>query len=265
MRTIIIGVTGASSSGKSTLAYLLKSILPSTEIIHQDDFFKLEKDVPYDPIRKDRDWDCPDAIDMDAMTQTLRVLLDPLKFGSNPKAVVRDSGNGYYNYAMSSTEPPRNDANFTNKDTVVDQLRNQVESKLKSLSNDMNFRIFLLDGFLILPDTNLLEMLKITLFFKTNYQSLKYRREKRLYTVEGNVWVDPPGYFDTFVWPGYYKYHKDLFLSGDQESFVKQTGGNLKPDFKKQYRIYEFENSDSCDADELLENVTNVVIENVFN
>lgn len=264
MKTILIGITGASSSGKSTLACLLENILPSTKIIHEDDFFKPEKDVPYDPIRKDRDWDCPDAIDIDTMKQTLRVLMDSKLISTNPKAIVKDTGKGYYDYGMVSTEPNRNDANFKSNKNAIMKIRKEIERKLADYNYKDNFRIFLLDGFLILPDSELLNMFKFTLFFKTNYQSLSSRRAKRLYTVDGNEWLDPPGYFDKFVWPGYYLNHKNFFVNGDDELSIKKTGGELKEDFKEKYHIYEFDNNDNSDATELIKSVSSVVINNII-
>ena len=44
MTTIIIGLSGPSSSGKTTLARILRSIFPSLFIIHEDDFYKTDKE-----------------------------------------------------------------------------------------------------------------------------------------------------------------------------------------------------------------------------
>lgn len=264
MRTILIGITGASSSGKSTLAHLLKSILPHSEIIHEDDFYKPEEDIPYDPIRKDRDWDCPDAIDMDAMKQTLSVLTKPNTYSMNLKAAVRETDNGYFDYAMASTEPTVNDAFFNNDERIIKDLMEKVNVKLDHFDSRESFRIFLIDGFLILPDKELLKMFSLTLFFKTSYEALKNRREKRTYNVGGDVWADPPGYFDTFVWPGYYTYHKNLFIRGNDEPYIKETGGNLKNEFMEQYNVFEFDNNDQCDADKLIKKVTLIIADKIF-
>jgi nicotinamide/nicotinate riboside kinase len=43
-RTIIIGISGCSSSGKTTLARLLRDIFPETFILHEDDFYKPESE-----------------------------------------------------------------------------------------------------------------------------------------------------------------------------------------------------------------------------
>ena len=259
MKTIIIGLTGASSSGKSTIACILSTILPNCQIIHEDDFFKPESDVPYDESRKDRDWDCPDAIDFVKLKHTIRTLKEPSQYDSTIESIVADSGNGYYDYVLKSTEPPRNDASFQNDKTVILKVKKSVSEILDSkYKND--YRIILLDGFLLLHDEELLELFDFTLFFKTNYQSLKDRREKRHYTVGESLWVDPPGYFDQFVWPGYYIYHKDRFTN-DDENVVKLTGGVLKSDFKDKYKVFEFSNQDNCDANRLIQDVISVVTE----
>lgn len=264
MRTIIIGVTGASSSGKSTISYLLRTILPNAQIIHEDDFFKQEADVPYDTVRKDRDWDCPDAIDIDLMKQTLRVLQDPKAFDSCPRAAVEYNNAGYYDYSVTSTEPPRNDVNFKSDNQLIEKLRIEAKNRIKNCFGNQTVRIFLLDGFLLLHDVKLLELLDISLFFRTDYYSLKARRESRVYTVEGTEWVDPPGYFDSFVWPGYYKYHRDCFINGDDESCIKATGGILKDCLKNKYNIYEFENNDNSDPNKLIQDVTATVLNKIL-
>lgn len=41
-KAIIIGISGCSSSGKTTLARLLRDIFPNTFILHEDDFYKAD-------------------------------------------------------------------------------------------------------------------------------------------------------------------------------------------------------------------------------
>ncbi len=43
-RTLIIGISGCSSSGKTTLARLLRDMFPNTFILHEDDFYKPESE-----------------------------------------------------------------------------------------------------------------------------------------------------------------------------------------------------------------------------
>ena len=43
-RTIVVGISGVSSSGKTTLARLLRDLFPETFILHEDDFYKPESE-----------------------------------------------------------------------------------------------------------------------------------------------------------------------------------------------------------------------------
>jgi nicotinamide/nicotinate riboside kinase len=43
-KAVIVGISGASSSGKTTLARLLRDTFPNTFILHEDDFYKAEKE-----------------------------------------------------------------------------------------------------------------------------------------------------------------------------------------------------------------------------
>ena len=41
-KALIVGISGCSSSGKTTLARLLHDIFPNAFILHEDDFYKPE-------------------------------------------------------------------------------------------------------------------------------------------------------------------------------------------------------------------------------
>lgn len=43
-KALVVGISGASSSGKTTLSRLLRDIFPNTFILHEDDFYKPEKE-----------------------------------------------------------------------------------------------------------------------------------------------------------------------------------------------------------------------------
>lgn len=47
-KAVIVGISGASSSGKTTLARLLRDVFPNTFVLHEDDFYKPEAEYAYD-------------------------------------------------------------------------------------------------------------------------------------------------------------------------------------------------------------------------
>ncbi|OCT44218.1 hypothetical protein CLCR_00664 [Cladophialophora carrionii] len=89
VETIIIGLSGPSSSGKTTLARLLREIFNletpglslSLAILHQDDAYKTDKDVPTVTVsseqfgtRELQDWDCVGSLDLPLFEHTLKHL-----------------------------------------------------------------------------------------------------------------------------------------------------------------------------------------------
>ena len=46
-KAVVVGISGASSSGKTTLARLLRDVFPGTFILHEDDFYKPEAECVF--------------------------------------------------------------------------------------------------------------------------------------------------------------------------------------------------------------------------
>lgn len=89
-------------------------------------------------------------------------------------------------------------------------------------------------------------MLDVKLFLRVPSDLLKRRREERqtyalqgTYThggivrdhvdtlADGNVWTDPPHYFEQIVQPAYFKAHEHMFEGGDVEA------GNVTTDWQE--------------------------------
>ena len=95
-KAVVVGISGCSSSGKTTLARLLRDIFPNTFILHEDDFYKNDKEyvdaaptvlrrfarwprcnrltrTSSIPISVDglADWDCAGALSLPDMEQAL--------------------------------------------------------------------------------------------------------------------------------------------------------------------------------------------------
>ncbi|KAJ2895534.1 ribosylnicotinamide kinase [Zalerion maritima] len=71
-QTLMVGISGCSSSGKTTLARLLRDLFPRAFIIHEDDFYRAESELP---VRNGlTDWDCVEAIDVPQMAEALKYI-----------------------------------------------------------------------------------------------------------------------------------------------------------------------------------------------
>ncbi|KAM0261034.1 hypothetical protein ACHAQJ_002473 [Trichoderma viride] len=207
-KALIVALSGCSSSGKTTLARLLRDIFPNTFILHEDDFYRPEVELPMK--HGLLDWDCAEAIDISAMAEALSYIRQHASFPPT----------------LDSKEDQNSVGECPVSPSTISDLKSKVSSLLPSnhpLSNSA-LRLCLLDGFLLYPPSmsSIQPHLDIKLFLRTSYAKAKARREARdgYVTLEG-FWADPPGYVDKIVWPNYVAEHSWMFQGGDVEAEYK--------------------------------------------
>ena len=202
----IVGISGVSSSGKTTLSRLLRDIFPNTFVLHEDDFYKTDEDIPKNEAAGGvADWDCLEAINLPAFEEALHYIK---KHGLLP-------------HDLKSKE----DQNSVGE---VD-LDHKVIEDLKWRASRWMFEdvppVAIVDGFLLYSEgmKDIRSLFDAKLFLKTDFKTAKARREARsgYVTLEG-FWEDPPEYVDKVVWPNYVKDHAFLFENGDVEASMKQ-------------------------------------------
>jgi nicotinamide/nicotinate riboside kinase len=203
-KAVLVGVSGVSSSGKTTLARLLRDIIPNTFILHEDDFYKTDQEIP---VNEDgvQDWDCLGSLDLDLLEKALDFIkthghLPPNLESKEDKNAVGESG--------------------VDKQTVA----GLKEAAHKKLNANLDVPLFIIDGFLLFSEEmqQIRELFDIKLFLRADHKTVKQRREARTgyVTLEG-FWEDPPGYVDSVVWANYAKDHAFLFENGDVEGQLK--------------------------------------------
>ena len=220
-KTIIVGLSGPSSSGKTTLARLLREIYNintpkrsiSLFILHEDDFYKTDKDIPVVKTpsgRELQDWDCAEAIDLDFFETSLKHIHT---HGSLPADLYSKEDQ---NQVGDSRVP----------DARVKSLKSSAETWFEGLSvpeAEAEITICLLDGFLLFSDpakrsipSSIIDLMEVRMFLRSTYELTKARREARsgYVTLEG-FWEDPEGYVDEIVWPNYVREHAWMFQDGD--------------------------------------------------
>lgn len=208
----VLGLSGCSSSGKTTLSRLLRSVFPHTFIVHEDDFYKPEDCLPFrDGLR---DWDCAASIDMDGLQAALQYIHE---HASLPP------------WLKSKEE--RNEVGPSGVDTaVVDRLSAEVQQWASQGAGKQVLGagkpLAILDGFLLFGESvqaGVRTRIDIRILLNANYAKAKERRERRsgYVTLEG-FWEDPPGYVDRVVWPNYVEEHSFLFVGGNVEGTVNE-------------------------------------------
>ncbi|KAI1492970.1 nicotinamide riboside kinase 1 [Biscogniauxia mediterranea] len=221
---IIVGISGASSSGKTTLARLLRDVFPNTFILHEDDFYRPEKELPM----KDGflDWDCAEALNIPDMTRALEHIRAE---GTFPPFV--DSKEDQNSIGACPVSPAKLAAAKARVATWLAPGQ-PGHALITSSSSSPPPRICLLDGFLLYaaPDAAAAvsplravttSLLDVRLFLVVGREPAARRRAARdgYVTLEG-FWADPPGYVDRVVWPNYVAAHAWLFERGDVDAGV---------------------------------------------
>ncbi|OQO08277.1 hypothetical protein B0A48_06147 [Cryoendolithus antarcticus] len=196
-KALLVALSGPSSSGKTTLARLLRDIIPNSFILHEDDFYKTDAEIPVNPEHNLEDWDCLESLNLPALESALRHVKD---HGTIPAD-------------LESKEDKNSVGNVDVDAALIKRLR--VEST--SMGQD-TVRVAIIDGFLLYSEDlrAVRDLFDVKLFLHTDYHTAKTRREARsgYVTIEG-FWADPPGYVDKIVWPNYVKDHAFLFQNGD--------------------------------------------------
>lgn len=150
MKPIFIGITGGSGAGKSTLSNALKNKYPDKiELIQLDDYFKplIDKPKVGDIINSDH----PDALFLDKLADDLFKL-------SKGESVIINTKNEYLNPEFKNT-----------KEKIL------VEFHSKS--------IILVEGFLLLHNEKIRELLDVSIFLDVEH---KTRWDRRVHLANKN-------------------------------------------------------------------------------
>ncbi|KFZ11569.1 hypothetical protein V501_04691 [Pseudogymnoascus sp. VKM F-4519 (FW-2642)] len=241
-KAVVVGLSGASSSGKTTLARLLRDIFPNSFILHEDDFYREEKELP----TKNGllDWDCAEALSIPDIKSSLSHIQDHGTFPVGPShSKLRSRPEPTLNAAQPQfdSKEDRNDVGQCPvSDAAIAGLKGRVAVWTQPgrpghgilTSSESALRLCIFDGFLLYAPSmaEIQPHIDIKLFLRVGYEKAKARREARTgyATIEG-WWADPPGYVDKIVWPNYVEDHAWMFEDGNvegkfKEDVLKETG-----------------------------------------
>ncbi|PSN29756.1 Nicotinamide riboside kinase 1 [Blattella germanica] len=224
---LIIGVSGATCSGKSTLARSLKDILPGSEFICQDDFFLPEDSERHTfiPALKHNNWEIMSSLDMDKMHKTV----DNILSSGNPSSIIsfqtletittNITGKDKALQKTSSPSPELVNVPGSECKTKANgeiSARSKCETKVNGAPHGLNelqsskstpgVNILIIEGFIIFNDKKLADLCQMKYFLTLSKEECWARRSVRTYNPP-----DVPGYFDVCVWPEYVKHRDQVF------------------------------------------------------
>ena len=151
-RPFVLGLTGLSSTGKTTLSQHLRRLFPAVSLIHQDDFYHADSLIPTHSGLQD--WDCAASIDWPSLTAALSQAPDAAAVATNTDAV----------------------------DLVAPEFMRRMETRVRSSAVDETTPLVIVDGFLLVHGDSAVEaLLDATILLRVPYAVVSdfsgYRRE----------------------------------------------------------------------------------------
>lgn len=202
---LLIGLSGITSCGKTTVALLLLQIFPTGTpvfILHQGDFLTPRRLLVPSPDGK-LDAHCPNAFDGAAFK---RVLLYAKREGKLPP--------GFHSVqAEAKDQVP--ETSLSLQDEIYELKAQVMRSELFKTGQP----IVIVEGFLLYHDPTIRSLLDIKLILRASKGKARERRFERPEYMEfaaEDFWRTRD-YFDSVIWHNYCHEHGALFEEGDVE------------------------------------------------
>lgn len=175
LKLIVVGISGATCSGKTTIAKELHKILAHSRIFCQDDYYLPVGDPRHIwiPEVNHFNWDIVSSLDMERMT---RDISEHLKESS-----------------QSPTETPKL------QDAQAICYESEKRANLLKI-NEHPCHIVIVEGFCIFNYEPLVDLCDLKYYFTLDFDECLKRRIQRVYEPP-----DVPGYFEKCVWPEHLK------------------------------------------------------------
>jgi len=171
----VVGISGATCSGKTTVCKILRNIFVNSRLFHQDEYYWLEDSKNH--VRDSKtgfiNWEVMSSFDMQSALKDLK------------SELAASSGN-------SKKLQPRQwtiDNTFKNPDsyeTIIDPTTFE------------HIRLIVVEGILVLNDPEISERCDHRFFFELDKATCWHRRKSRTYDPEDQI-----GYFEGLAWPFY--------------------------------------------------------------
>ncbi|XP_018336019.1 nicotinamide riboside kinase 1 [Agrilus planipennis] len=177
---LIIGISGTTCGGKTTLANNLHDKFPiHSKVISQDDYF-FEADDPRledIPDLKHKNFDSLGSLDMEKMLKDINIMVQKRKGD-----FILNKFNG--ETTLSSKH-------------IVETIREKLTSN--------NISILIIEGFCIFNYRPVADLCDLKYYISLTKDECYSRRMKRSY-----IPPDVPGYFEKYVWPQHLQQKKDV-------------------------------------------------------
>ncbi|KAF8599698.1 hypothetical protein BDV93DRAFT_448845 [Ceratobasidium sp. AG-I] len=203
-QVMLIGIGGASCSGKTTLAIKLCSVLPGCSVLHQD----ASETVPIHPEYGIPDFDNPAST---------------IEWARFRAAVTEIKTKTSFSGGIPSSDSfePGQDLAPDGSSSVISEWRTLFQEVGRDwLARNIRIEWRIVEGFVLFYNDEVVKNLDVQMFLRSPGHVLQQRRLDRSYPsdVDGEAWVEPPNYWEQIAYPAYIEAHSHLFHKGDVEA-----------------------------------------------
>lgn len=221
---LVIGISGATCSGKTTLANAINRVISNSIVLNQDKYYWAENSSKHTLAKELNhiNWELVSAFDNEMLIMSIESNLTktPDKYLPNTEndTILRkfDMMTKEYNTI------PKKDALFG------DVVQNDVNIKqLQALFEHLP-KVVIVDGILIFNHPEILNMCDLKVFVTLDYKTCLDRRKTRSYDP-----TDGAGYFEKVVYPSYINNLEEMKrLDGDNSIKYLNGGSDMLMNFK---------------------------------
>jgi len=205
MSYFVIGVSGVTCGGKTTLTKLLQRSFPWCRIVHQDFYFYDDEHpshVRVPEVENHVNYELLTSMDMNKMHKDISAILaGPGEFfdgrtdgPKKTKTTDHDQESRYHQVAAAANSRPEDAPNF---DTGLELLKT-VGTLDFDTTKYKDIPILIIEGFIMFASQFIYDKCDVRFFVTLEESECRLRRSTRQYNPP-----DCPGYFEKIVWPEY--------------------------------------------------------------
>lgn len=221
--SIIVGISGATCSGKTTIANTLHKVIKNSILLNQDQFYweeDSEKHILAEGMNH-INWEVVSAFDNDKLLSIIKT--NGIRNKTSRMKINCDSISKKFN---AITDEISNMPNMT----AFFEENNQEQTELKELQQTfLNFpQVIIVDGILVLNHPEIVDQCDIKFFLTLDFKTCLKRRDLRTYDPP-----DVPGYFEKIVYPHYVQNLETMkYLDGDNKILYLDGANDIMTNFK---------------------------------
>ncbi|OXA50754.1 nicotinamide riboside kinase 1 [Folsomia candida] len=199
MSYFLIGVSGVTCGGKTTLTKLLQRSFPWSRIVHQDSYFYDDdhsSHVRVPEVENHVNYEILGSMDMARMHKDI-------------SAILQGPGEFFDDRSLSRSKNPHQDATLTEADPIPNfdtgiELLKTVQNLEFDSSKYRNIPVLIIEGFIIFESQVIFDACDARFFLTLSKDECRTRRSTRSYNPP-----DCPGYFDNIVWPEFSRHYNN--------------------------------------------------------